>query len=129
MKLIIECGSTHCLGDISDIIPDNLFDVDLIEFDEIDKALSVPFVRELWESQSNKWYAKIFIGKKIRRKMVLKINQVLSFEFEDTQRINRYSFNILQFENDQLYVITGIPMKFQIVVEGINIQLFELKSR
>ena len=129
MKLVFECNNTRCLGDINGIIHDNSFDVDSIEFDEIDRALSVPFVRELWESHSNKWYAKIFIGKKIRRKMLLKINQVLSFEFEDSQRINRYSFNILQFENDQLYVITVIPMKFQIVVEGINIQLFELNSR
>jgi len=100
------------LAAVNRTLHDRWFDVSEVRHDQRRALVSIPFRRRRQPKAAagteDTW---------------LHIGRVDSLRLEDTQRIDRYDFNELQFMPDVgiLRVATGIPMVFEMKVSGIDV--------
>lgn len=117
VKLLAECNSTNCLGQVTDLIHDNWFSVKDVRLDPESRTVHVPFSRVDEGS-----------GREVQAE--LQICNAESFQCEDAQKIQRYDFNELAFypEKRLLEIRTGIPTKFDVKVEGLLVKVLSSLS-
>jgi hypothetical protein len=122
MKLVAECDSQDCLHELSSIIHDCTFRVLDVTYDPGRRTVLVPFKRA--ESVFRSWFS---LGRNKRSEsLVLEIDNADSLHCEDSQRIQTYNFNKLEYQSNSnlLIVRTGIPTTFEVVVESLLIKIY-----
>ncbi len=115
---------------IHDIIHDCWFSVSDINFDESESKLSIKFEGKDIEKQIIK---KIFVFKKVELvsyESYLIINHVQNYSIKDTERVGKYDFNILKFEDNknEITIETGVPIEIKAIVNQFEIDVCETKN-
>lgn len=127
VKLIAECTSPDCIDSINGIIHDCTFRVSDVSFDTEYETVRVPF-RPV-EGVVASWFS--FRKRKRHPDFALEICNAKLVECEDTQRIEAYDFNQLEYDSESglLTIRTGIPMKFSVKVEGLRVKITTSNNR
>lgn len=132
-----EINTISEIGDILDLIHDEWFDINEINFEN--HILSIKFRKE--KNDDIKVKRNYLLWKVVEIPILecyLKIYNVTDYIIKDNQRVDFYDFNIIEyFENEnKINIQTGIPLIFEInvydfkvSVEEIGISNYKLKTR
>jgi hypothetical protein len=119
------------LRDINRVVHDYWFWTDNVLYDEDTRTLEIRFGRASWQEDQaalGRHSLKLFRWKYPELKeWVLRIANVRSYELTESEGIGRYPFNVLEYseEDDRLSVRTGIPLRFEVSVDALDIYVRE----
>jgi len=120
--------SSEEIGKLNRLIHDCFFSAEKIVYNKEESTLVIPYKREAVERGEPAGRA-LFL-KKQRVPVIacfLRIHRVRNYILEDTERVGEYDFNEVEYEpgNGSLVITTGIPLKLEAEVEGIDIEVEE----
>jgi hypothetical protein len=104
-------------------IHDYWFDIAAVEYDRMANSLCIRFSRPGIGGAP----AAAAPPKPIPTEWVLEICDVLDYSLEDLQRVGTYDFNDVRFSepSNVLTITTGIPMRFEVSVRALNLNLYD----
>ncbi len=110
------------------IIHDCWFDLDRIQFDAGDSALTIPFRCERSHEGSRiRW--SVFFSRARGRcfERLIRIGHVDSYSVVDTQKVRFYDFNELTYdpETKQIRITTGVPLEMTVTVKELDVSVEE----
>jgi hypothetical protein len=122
---ILTAKRTDEVGAVNDLIHDSFFNVDDIVFDSQTSILSFKFELPTLPSGLG---LKVFIYSSKASpgvECVLKIHNVEKYSIDDTEKVGRYDFNIIEFDAlaRVVYIRTNIPIGIRILVSELEISL------
>jgi hypothetical protein len=122
---ILRAKRTDEIEAINDLIHDAFFDVDDIAFDSQASILSFKF--DLPTLPSGLGLKEFIYSSKTSPgvECLLKIYNVEKYSIDDTEKVGRYDFNIIEFDAPArvVYIRTNIPIGIQILVSELEISL------
>jgi hypothetical protein len=122
---IITAKRTDDLEAINDLIHDSFFEVDDITFDSQASILNFKF--ELPTLPSGRGLKEFIYSSKTSPgvECLLKIHNVEKYSIDDTEKVGRYDFNIIEFDAPARVVCirTNIPIGIRILVSELEISL------
>jgi hypothetical protein len=122
---ILTAKRTDELEAINDLIHDSFFEVDDISFDSQASTLSFKF--ELPTLPSGLGLKQFIYSSKTSPgvECLLTIHKVLKYIIEDTEKVGRYDFNIIEFDAPAkiVRIRTNIPIGIQMLVSELEISL------
>ena len=123
---IISISEPKDIPQILDVIHDCWFDLDNLSVDNETKTLSINFKKEVYPQKPLSW--KNIFRPKTEPKIenwVLKVNGVQDCVVDDTEKIGRYDFNNIEYNEDTkvLSIKTGVPLKIDLTVDSFNVVL------
>jgi hypothetical protein len=103
------------LAKLLDVLHDEWFDVDALDFDRSRSVLRIPF-RDREDTQQQ------------RSTNCLEIRNVDSYEVQDTEHVGFYDLNEIRYEPSQqrLTIVTGVPLGFTIQIRQFELVLNEI---
>ena len=110
------------------MIHDRYFELDNIQFDKNIGELIIRFEQE-YKNELKILKNYIIIKKKSIPvyENILKISNVNKYSIQDTEKINRYTFNEIHYveSTQELKITSGIPMEINILVDNLAIEIIE----
>lgn len=110
---------------IFDIIHDCWFDLNDITYNQDPSELIIKFEKEIVEKCISDSRKKCFL--KMHKNPIvecfLEFHDVINYELMDDEKIGRYDFNTLEFDDEKkvIRVLTGVPLDFLIEVNNFKI--------
>jgi hypothetical protein len=118
VSLVLEIQDAARLDEIADYIHDCFFNVSDVTFDRRAKTLVVPYRRRsdrLRVSGRLGWRRRPFT------RWILRFGLVRDYAIHDTEQIDSYNFNVLQYDADRhvISIRTGVPLEFEVQVDDV----------
>lgn len=122
----LRIKESHNLREVIDIIHDCWFELKAVQHNRITKTVSIGFVLE--KREKSKTLKNYFLLRKIQIpyfESYLRISNVESLLLDDTENVESYDFNTLQFDPllKKLSVKTGIPLRFEMTVSELDVSV------
>ncbi|MBL1212825.1 MAG: hypothetical protein HND52_05635 [Ignavibacteriae bacterium] len=122
----IEIQNSKSINLINDVIHDQWFNIHDIKLDDLNEIITIKFNYE--DRINSRIIYKFLILKKVKipiRKYYLKINNVKLVELDDTEKVELYDFNAINFQEEEsrIKITTGIPLRFELVVDKFKISI------
>lgn len=120
----MEVTSPLELEILSDFLHDSDLDIDTLDFNESEAAISVVFEKELWDDRVPLGGFIILKFNVPVQKFVLTVSNVEGYELNDTERIGRYDLSQMIFDpaGNRIKFETGVPLDFTVTVSEFKMR-------
>ena len=118
MTILARAKDRDQLAEMTDVIHDRWIDLDTFRFDKGSRRVTFDLIEEEEYYRARKGGRFV-----IDAKQKLIIENAISMNIEDTERIGRYDLNRIEFDEDAgiLRLLTNVPLVAEIRVSSIDV--------